>query len=487
MSNAFLLIPILLPILCGAAFFAIDPKTARVKNIFVTASVLLTSAAMFWLIFTTNDILFTLFSFSGELTIALNLDGMGKLFAGLVSVLWPATTIYALEYMKHEGHQRMFYAFFLVSFGVTLGIASSGNMLTMYFFYELLTLCTLPLVIQPMTKAALRAGRAYLIYSIGGAAFAFIGLVFLIVYGNTSGFTMGGTLTNAALAHKDVLYAVYFFAFMGFGVKAAVFPLHGWLPKASVAPTPVTALLHAVAVVKAGAFAVIRLTYYSFGADFLRGSWAQYAVMGVAIFTILYGSSAALKQVHFKRRLAYSTVANLSYILFGVTMMTPAGLEAGVLHMLFHSLIKIGAFFAAGAVLHNTGREYLCELDGLGRRMPVTFGCFTVFALALTGIPLFNGFISKWALASAAVETGGAAELIGVIVLLISALLTAMYMLSVSVRAFFPKKGTDTAALCDIREVNGLMTVPMLILAAVCIILGVFSSPIVELIHTALF
>lgn len=227
---------------------------------------------------------------------------------------------------------------------------------------------------------------------------------------------------------------------MGFGVKAAVFPLHGWLPKASVAPTPVTALLHAVAVVKAGAFAVIRLTYYSYGTDFLKGTWAQYAVMAIVIFTILFGSSAALKQVHFKRRLAYSTVANLSYILFGVTLMTPIGLEAGVLHMLFHSIIKIGAFFAAGAVLHSTKREYISELDGLGKKMPITFGTFTVFALALTGIPLFNGFVSKWALASAAIQSGDTLSFIGIIVLLISALLTAIYMLNISVRAFFPKK-----------------------------------------------
>lgn len=210
-------------------------------------------------------------------------------------------------------------------------------------------------------------------------------MVFIIIYGSGAGFTMGGILSPAAFENKNLLLTVYVLAFMGFGVKAAVFPLHGWLPKASVAPTPVTALLHAVAVVKAGAFAVIRLTYYSYGADFLRGTWAQYVVMGVAVFTILFGSSAALKQVHFKRRLAYSTVANLSYILFGVTLMSEAGLNAGVLHMLFHSIIKIGAFFAAGAVLHNTGKEYISELDGLGKKMPVTFTAFTVFALSLTG------------------------------------------------------------------------------------------------------
>lgn len=487
MSNAFLLIPIFFPIICGAIFSAADFKTEKAKRTFLISSVLATSAVMFVLIFLTNDILFTLFAFSGDFTIALNLDGMGKIFAGLVAVLWPFTTFYAFEYMKDEKHLKMFYTFFLISYGITLGVACAGNILTMYFFYELLTLATLPLVIQPMNKSSRRAGRAYLIYSIGGAAFAFIGMVFILVYGNGSGFTMGGILTPAAYNKKDMLLGVYVSAFIGFGVKAAIFPLHGWLPKASVAPTPVTALLHAVAVVKAGAFAVIRLTYYSFGTDFLSGTWAQYIVMAISIFTILFGSSAALKQVHFKRRLAYSTVANLSYILFGVTLMTPAGLEAGVLHMLFHSIIKIGAFFAAGAVLHNTGREFISELDGLGKKMPVTFICFSVFALALTGIPLFNGFVSKWSLATAAIQAGGTLEFIGIIVLLISALLTAIYMFNVPLRAFFSSDNAKLSELNGIKEVNLYMTIPMVILALACIFFGVWSQPIVEMISSALF
>ena len=368
-----------------------------------------------------------------------------------------------------------------------MGIAASGNILTIYFFYELLTLSTLPLVIQPMTTGSRRAGRYYLLYSIGGAAFAFIGMVFLLTYGSGADFVMGGILTAEAWENRSLMLIVYVGAFMGFGVKSAIFPLHTWLPKASVAPTPVTALLHAVAVVKAGAFACIRLTYYSFGTNFLKGTWAQYAVMAVAMISILYGSSAALKQVHFKRRLAYSTMANLSYILFGVTLMTPTGLEAGVLHLLFHSIIKIGAFFAAGAVLHNTGREFVSELDGLGKRMPVTFGAFAIFALSLTGVPLFNGFVSKWSLAAAAVESGGIFELMGIIVLLISALLTAIYMLNVCIRAYFPGEKTDLKALTKVREASDLMTVPMAILAGACIFFGVSSQPIIELISKLLY
>jgi multicomponent Na+:H+ antiporter subunit D len=174
-------------------------------------------------------------------------------------------------------------------------------------------------------------------------------------------------------------------------------------------------------------------------------------------------------------------VANLSYILFGVTLMTPAGLQAGVLHMLFHSLIKICAFFAAGAVLHSTKKQYITAIGGMGRKMPLTFTCFTVAALSLTGIPLFNGFLSKWALAEAALEAGGTLEFVGVIVLLISALLTGVYMLGISSRAFFPSRGNEVA-VANVREVSPLMTVPMLILAASCIALGLFSQPLIDLI-----
>jgi len=487
MSNALMLIPIFLPIICGAIVLGVRFPGDKLRNGFILASVLATSTVTFVLLFTLSSELFTLLTFTGDLTLALKLDGLGRIFAGLAAVLWPFTTVYAFDYMKHEHRQRMFYAFFLISYGVTLGIAASGNILTMYFFYELLTLSTLPLVIQPMTTGSRRAGRFYLLYSIGGAAFAFIGMVFLLTYGSGADFVMGGILTGEAWDNRAIMLVVYVGAFMGFGVKAAIFPLHAWLPKASVAPTPVTALLHAVAVVKAGAFACIRLTYYSFGPDFLRGTWAQYAVMAVAMISILYGSSAALKQVHFKRRLAYSTMANLSYILFGVTLMTPAGLEAGVLHLLFHSVIKIGAFFAAGAVLHNAEREYVSELDGLGRRMPVTFGAFVIFALSLTGVPLFNGFVSKWSLASAAVESGGIFELAGIVVLLISALLTAIYMLNVCIRAYFPGEKTDTKALVRVREASDLMTVPMAILAGACIFFGVSSQPVIELISRLLY
>ena len=212
----------------------------------------------------------------------------------------------------------MFFAYYVMTYGVTAGIALAGNLVTMYLCYEMLTLVTFPLVLFPMTKEAKRASRRYLYYSIGGAAFAFIGLVFVLSYsvtGNTEFMPGGILIPEAANAHRNLLLFVYVLAFFGFGVKAALFPLHGWLPKAAVAPTPVTALLHAVAVVKSGAFAILRFTYFSYGAWFLQGTWAQWAVMTGALLTIGYGSTMAVREIHWKRRLAYSTISNLSYIL----------------------------------------------------------------------------------------------------------------------------------------------------------------------------
>ena len=438
---------------------------------------------------------FVLLHFTQNLNISFKLDGLGCLFAGMVSILWPLATLYAFEYMEHEHRKNTFFMFYIMTYGVTLGIALSANMLTMYIFYELLTLVTLPLVIHELGHDAMHAGRKYLRYSLGGSALAFLGLVFLIIHTDSGVFVLGGDL-NTALScdHGDALLVVFVLSFLGFGVKAAVFPVHGWLPTAGVAPTPVTALLHAVAVVKAGVFAITRLTYYCcYGTDFLAGTWAQYTVLALAIFTILYGSSLALKERHFKRRLAYSTVSNLSYILFGVCLMNPWGMAAGLLHMLFHSVMKILGFLSAGSVIHRSGREYLFQLDGLGRKMPVTFTCLTIAGLGLTGVPLFAGFISKWQLAQAAIDTSAAMSataaasgtasfswlpIVGIAILLVSALLTSIYMLTISVRAFIHPLPEGDAT----RESGWKVLLPLCIFAVLVLVFGVYPQPLMKLV-----
>lgn len=482
MNELFLIIPVFLPIILGAILFFIPFKSQKQRNAYVITSLLLSSVAVWLAAFLVPDKTFTLLQFTDDLSFSLRLDGAGKLFSCLSATLWPITAVYAFDYMKHEEHHQMFYCFFVMAFGTTMGIAMAENILTMYLFYEMLTLTTIPLVAHGMTKKHNRAARKYMLYSIGGAAFAFAGVVFLIINGAGT-FRLGGNIVT--VENETLAQVLYLFAFMGFGVKSAIFPFHGWLPTASVAPTPVTALLHAVAVVKAGAFALIRLTYYSYGTSFLQGSWVQYTVMALSIFTILYGSVSALKQQHFKRRLAYSTVSNLSYIGFAATLMTPAGLVAAFCHLIFHSVIKIGAFFAAGSVLHNSEREYVPQLEGIGKKMPWTFGFFTVFALALTGIPPFCGFFSKWYISTAALHTAGALEIIGVVALLISALLTAVYMLSPVVRAFFPRENAEID-LDGVKEAKPAMLVTMGICAVLCIVMGIFVKFPVEIIGEVL-
>ena len=368
--------------------------------------------------------------------------------------------------MEHDKRQDNFFLFYTITYGITLGVAFSEDLLTMYFFYELLTLSTMPLVLHTMTREAVLAARKYLYYSLGGAAFAFIGLIFIISYGTTANFHLGGVLDLAKVGDKaDVLLLIYVIAFFGFGVKAAICPFNSWLPQAGVAPTPVTALLHAVAIVKAGAFAIIRITHYSFGTDFLKGSWAQTVVMTVAIITIFYGSSRAIKETHIKRRLAYSTVSNLSYILFGAVIMTPMGLAAALTHMIFHGVMKITAFFCAGSIMHQSGKNYVYELNGLGRKMPFVFGVLTISSLGLMGVPGMAGFISKWRLAYAAVESENLLALAGVAVLLISALLTAIYMLTMVMRGFFPVKGDEENMSEKIQDPGWQMKLPLFILA----------------------
>lgn len=481
MNPIMMLAVILIPVIGGGLLPLIPFRSRRQMEVYLETVVILTSLLVYSLLMNPPQTTLAVVHFTNDLTISFRVDGMTMIFAGLVATLWPFATLYAFEYMKHEGHEKYFFIFYTVTYGITLGIAFAEDMLTMYFFYELLTLVTVPLVVHTLTREAILASRKYLYYSLGGAAFAFIGLIFIMTYGNSLDFVYGGVLDLEKIGGRaDVLLLVYVFAFFGFGVKAAVCPFNSWLPQAGVAPTPVTALLHAVAVVKSGAFAIIRLTYYSFGTEFLKGTWAQNVVMAVVIFTIVYGCSRAVKETHLKRRLAYSTISNLSYILFGVVIMTPLGLLGALTHLVFHAFMKICSFFCAGAVMYKTGKTYVHELDGLGRKMPVVFGIFTVSALALMGVPGLAGFVSKWNLATAAVMSSSRMAYVGIAALLISALLTAIYMLSIVIRAFFPNKEFDEDSIRDVKDPNWYMLLPLGFFAFMIIVFGLNSAPIVQ-------
>lgn len=483
--HRFLSVPILVPLLCGLALLVLQPKSRKMRNSYVMAAAVATAALSFSAVAGSwsrgaEEMACVMVRFSESFSISLRIDGASMVYGAIVSVLWPVVTIYALDYMSHEGHENRFFAFWLMAFGVVLGIAYSEDFLSLYFFYELLTLVTLPLVMHQMDEKARYAGRKYIVYSLSGAAFAFIGIVFLLNYGVNLDFTSGGVLDPVLTAgHEQTLLIAFTAAFFGFGVKAAVFPFHGWLPDASVAPTPVSALLHAVAVVKAGAFAVLRLIYFGFGAEFLRGTWAQAVVMTAAIITIVYGSARALRTPHLKRRLAFSTVSNLSYILFALTLMTPAGLLGGLTHMAYHAVIKITMFCCAGAIIHQSGREYVYELEDFGRVMPVVFGTFTISSFALIGVPPLGGFAGKWMISSAAVATGDPLAYAGIGALILSTLLTTLYLMTIVVRAYFPIGELNAADLARVRDAGRGMAVPLVLLTGMGVVLALCSSGLI--------
>jgi multicomponent Na+:H+ antiporter subunit D len=447
-------------------------------------SALVTSLLVLVILFT-RPAAVTVLTLNDALNLTFHLDNLSMVFAAILAVLWPIADLYSFEYMSHEHGENRFFGFFTMTYGVVLGIAFAANAFTLYLCYELMTLCTLPLVMHEMDGKGRYAGKKYLLFSMGGAAFAFISLVFLSSYG-TLDFILGGSLDPTLIAGAEsTLRLVFVLGFFGYGVKAAVFPFHSWLPAAGVAPTPVSALLHAVAVVNSGVFAVLRLTYYSFGTDLLAGTWAQWVMMGVCTFTIVFGSAMAWRLQHLKRRLAMSTVSNLSYILLGASIMNPAGLAAALLHMVAHSVFKIILFFCAGAVICQTHREYVFQLPGLGKKMPLTFAAFAVASLGLIGIPPLAGFFSKWAIASAAVDLGQPMAYLGAFALILSAFLTGLYQLEVLIRAFFPGHGEDLSSNEGVQEVGWRMKTAFAVLILLSILISVLVQPLSQLLTGA--
>ncbi len=423
--------------------------------------------------------------FGEDFSLALHVDGLSAVFVAIVAVLWPITNLYAFEYMHHDHAQNRFFAFFTMTYGVVIGIATAANLFTLYLFYELLTLCTLPLVMHEMDGIARYAGLKYLIYSMSGAAMAFLSMMILSNYGSLVFLPGGGLDRGLASGHETLLQLGFLLGFFGFGVKAAVYPFHGWLPSAGVAPTPVTALLHAVAVVNAGIFAILRLQYFGYGASFLAGGFAQNVMLAATAFTVVYGSTMALRMQHLKRRLAYSTVSNLSYMLLGAALCSGVGLTAAILHMIAHSALKIALFFCAGALLCRTEelpqgvQEYVFQYTGYAKKTPSIFAVFTIASLGLIGVPPLCGFASKWAIAQAAAAQATPLAITGCAALAISAFLTGLYLLSLILEAYFPPEGFDYAPLEELSDPGWRMNSALWL----CAILGlalIFCMPLLQ-------
>lgn len=473
-----LILTIILPIVAGLllVFFNFNKVT---RNIYILVFTCLTSLLTIFMIINKYDGVFQIVRLNNIFNISLKIDNASSVFSLLVSLLWPLATIYAFEYMNHEENQTSFFRYYMIAYGITLGVAFSSNLITMYLFYEILTFVTLPLIMHKNDKDSIYAGRIYLILSILGASMALIGIIIYSTYISNNEFLFGGHID---LIKNNILYIAYGLCFFGFGVKAAILPFSFWLPKCSVAPTPVTALLHAVAVVKSGVFAIIRVTYFSFGIDFLKGSYIQYLAMTLSIITILFGSIMAVREKHLKRRFAYSTISNLSYILFMITIMSKQSLNAAFIHMFFHGITKILLFFVIGAIMVYTGSNYIEEIKGYAKNMKVTFISFIIASLALIGIPLTCGFISKYNIAIAVVEDGSILSLIGLFAIIISALLTAIYTFTIIIAAYFP----NTKIELDNKKIHDpgiFMLIAFIILSILIIYFGIFNKNLIDMIN----
>ncbi len=467
------------------------------------AVVLLVSAAAALGVAWTGERDVMLFTLLDTIPIHFHIDRIGRLFVTVVSVVWLTAGLYSLAYVKREGEEKRYYGFYLLLYGALVGLDFSGNLITMYCFYELMTLVSVPLVLHSGTREAIMAALKYLFYSMCGAYGGLFGIFFLNRYCHSLTFATGGTLNMAAVAgHEGLVLTAVFVMILGFGVKAGMLPLHAWLPAAHpVAPSPASAVLSGV-IVKSGVLAIIRGVYFIVGPAFLRGTWVQYAWMTLSLLTVFLGSLLAFRENVLKKRLAYSTVSQVSYILFGLSLLAPTALSGALLHVAVHAAVKCGLFLTAGTFLYQFGYARVEQLIGMGRRMPTVLWCYTLLSLALIGIPPTGGFLSKWYLAEGALQSGaGAFAWLGPAVLLLSALLTAGYLLPVAMKGFFPGEGKDFEG-SHFGAINGngekpngknlkkeklprSMVIPLVVLAALSLLMGLFPEALTRYVTDA--
>jgi len=443
-----------------------------------------------------------LFTIVTGLDFILRVDAFGLIFAITSSFLWILVSSYSIGYMRtlREHAQTRYYACFALAIFGAVGIALSKNLITMYFFYEALTISTYPLVAhnglaewghkQEQTEQAEEArfaGRKYLAYLLTSGWFFFVAIVLTFFLAGTTDFENGGILTLASASRLTLM--LLFALFMLGSLKAAWMPLHSWLPTAMAAPTPVSALLHAVAVVKAGVFVVVRIVCYIYGIELMGALGLGIILVSIAAFTMIVASLIAIAQDNLKKRLAYSTISQLSYILFGVALLNTMGVQGAMLHIPFHGFMKITLFMCAGAIIAVTGKKNISEMAGIGRTMPVTMTAFTVGALGMSGIPPVCGFISKWYLGLGTLE----AHSLGLLaVLMISSLLDIVYFFPIIYTAFFGKpegwtEGGKEPKKVVIKEASIFMLIPLALTAIFSIIFCLFPDTfyILELAQTA--
>ena len=465
----------------GLLIFALAEARQRLRSSLNLAGALLKLGLvgfMLWGVYTGHEFE-SRYTLMPGIDFVLRADALAMLLVTLSALLWLFTTIYAIGYLEGSPHRSRFFGFFSLCVTATMGLALAGNLFTFFLFYELLTLSTYPLVVHRGTAQALRAGKLYLGYTLAGGAVLLVGIIWLHGLAGNVEFTHGGALAELDPALHGELVFIFILLIAGLGVKAALVPLHGWLPVAMVAPAPVSALLHAVAVVKAGAFGIVRVVYEVYGIEFAADLELLLPLAVVASVTILYGSLRALAQNDLKKRLAYSTVSQVSYIVLGTSLFGPLGTIGGLVHLVHQGIMKITLFFCAGNLAETLHIHRVSEMNGVGRRMPWTMAAFTIAAFGMIGIPPMAGFISKWYLGLGALNAGMDWVLL---VLVASTLLNAAYFLPILHAAWFrPQQGDWPRESPRGRlETSAWLLLPPLVTAALTLAAGLFAATTVS-------
>ena len=473
---------IILPILSGAGLLFSKIEEYKEVNNFTTAVIAVTAAVTV----VSNIVNFgsscTLFTLPMGMTLSFSVDAVAALFSTMFAAIWLLVNIYSREYFTTQPNVKRFMGFYLTALGAVIGVSCADNPFTFYTFFEMMSLTSFVFVLNNQSRNSIAAAKKYIYYSIFGAL---CGLVAIMAYYGSDHiilkrFVAGGTLvtTDATLPLELV---IIFIAIIGFSCKAGMFPLHSWIPYAYVqSPAPASAVFSG-AIAKTGVLAIIRIVYFVVGEEILMGTWVQFAVLALSITTIFMGSMMAYKEKLFQRRVAYSSVSQVSYAVFGVMTLSALGLAGAILQIIFHALSKNVLFLTSGAVTYKTGRAYVGEFTGLGKAMPKTFALFTLAGMSLAGVPLTGGFISKYYLAQGALTADfSVLGKIGFAAIMISALLTAGYIWSVSSKALFAHKDLEITENCDISVT---MFVPMLILTALIFVIGVCPSAVMDIIN----
>ncbi len=464
-----LLIPFFISLLTGILFALIRTSSRRLLCT-LSIAIAAVQALLLSLPLLMGGKGITLWQFSDSLRLSLAADGIGSLFGLLTGWGWLLCVIFSSTYMGHEEKEARFYAFLFLSQACLIGVFFADNLLTLYLFFELTTLASLPLVLHSGTKHATAGGLSYLFYSLAGAIIALFGLMVLYHEAGTLDFAAGGYLYGDS--SDTLLLAGIFACVIGFGTKGGLFPLHAWLPAAHPqAPAPASAILSGI-ITKSGVIAILRLLFYVIDPALIRGTWVQYMLLSLALLTIMIGSALALAENNLKRRLALSSVSQVSYVLIGLFLLNSDALLGALLQVVFHMIAKAGLFLCAGALIYLTEKKDVADYIGYGRKYPALFVCFTILSLSLIGIPPAGGFYSKWYLAIGALEGAGPFTYIIPALLLVSALLTAGYLLPIVGKAFYP--GAKLSNNLQRERTPAGILAPLLVFAAASILPGIF-------------